>query len=104
LYTIAYPRIMLEKAEKWKAPVEKKEPLDNKTDDDDDSGNESPETLVPKSKPKKAPAKRGASKKFAKSAPKDLILPVIDTLKAEKLQTKNQNMDLAINHIYEFPF
>ena len=89
LYTVAYPAISLEKAEKWKPPVEKKEPLEKEEGNDDiedalDGPNE------------KSPKKRGrpkknifASKKFQKTAPKDMVLPTIDSLMAEKLQNKN---------------
>ena len=89
LYTVAYPAISLEKAEKWKPPVEKKEPQDKEEGNDDiEDALAGPAEKSPKKrvKPKKSIF---SSKKFQKTAPKDIVLPTIDSLMAEKLQNKN---------------
>ena len=86
LYTVAYPAITLEKAEKYKPPVEKKEPKEkNGNDDIEDALNTSTLAADEPSKKKKPKRSSAASKKFQKTAPKDLILPTIDNLMAEKL-------------------
>ena len=89
LYTVAYPAIMLEKAEKYKPPVEKKEEKEKEEGNDDiEDALAGPSEKSPKKrgKPKKSIF---ASKKFLKTAPKDMIMPSIDNLMAERLQNKN---------------